>query len=146
MPGKVNPVVPMAMIQLSFAVVGNDVAVTQAVQYGELEINHFEPVVASRIFDSITLLHSGIRKFREKCIAGIVAYVATNERHLTESMAVATALVSTLGYSLVSKLASQSVKEGRPLLAILEETGLLKRDEALAAIRKASHPVFEAED
>jgi aspartate ammonia-lyase len=32
MPGKVNPVLPMAMIQLSFAVTGNDVAVSQAVQ------------------------------------------------------------------------------------------------------------------
>jgi aspartate ammonia-lyase len=144
MPGKINPVLPMAMIQLSFAVIGNDVAVAQAVQYGELEINHFEPVVASRIFDSITLLANGISKFRQKCIAGITADVAINERHLMDSMAVATALVPTLGYARVSKLARQSVKEGRPLLAILEETGVLTRDETFAAIEKASRPVFEA--
>ncbi|MFJ4143240.1 aspartate ammonia-lyase [Pseudomonas sp. NPDC089734] len=143
MPGKVNPVLPMAMIQLSFAVIGNDVAVAQAVQYGELEINHFEPVVASRVFDSITLLTNGIQRFREKCVAGITADAARNAQHLTESMAVATALVPTLGYAQVSKLARQSVAEGRSLLAILEESGVLSRADAMAAIDKASYPVFD---
>jgi len=144
MPGKVNPVLPMAMIQLSFAVIGNDVAVSQAVQYGELEINHFEPVVASRVFDSIALLTNGIRRFTEKCVAGITADVARNEQHLMDSMAVATALVPQLGYAHVSRLARQSVAEGRPLLTILDESGLLARADTLSAIDKASHPVFEA--
>jgi aspartate ammonia-lyase len=143
MPGKVNPVLPMAMIQLSFAVVGNDVAVAQAVQYGELEINHFEPVVASRVFDSISMLVNGIARFGAKCVAGITADAARNEQHLLESMAVATALVPRIGYARVSKLARQSVAEGRPLVDILEATGLLSRDETLSAIRTASYPVFE---
>lgn len=144
MPGKVNPVLPMAIIQLSFAVVGNDVAVAQAVQYGELEINHFEPVVASRVFDSIALLKNGIERFAQKCVAGIEANVERNEQHLLDSMAAATALVPRIGYAQVSKLARQSVAEGRPLVSILEESGLLSRQETIAAIRKASRPVFEA--
>jgi len=144
MPGKVNPVLPMAMIQLSFAVVGNDVAVAQAVQYGELEINHFEPVVASRVFDSIALLNNGVRRFAQKCVKGIEADVMRNEKHLMESMAVATALVPTIGYARVSKLARQSVAEGRSLVSILEESGVLSRDDTIAAIQKASYPVFDA--
>lgn len=143
MPGKVNPVLPMAIIQLSFAVVGNDVAVAQAVQYGQLEINHFEPVVASRAFDSITLLTNGIQRFGQKCVAGVKADVERNERHLLESMAVATALVPQLGYARVSKLARQSVTEGRSLVTILDESGTLPRSETLAAIQKASFPVFD---
>ena len=143
MPGKVNPVLPMSMIQLSFAVIGNDVAVAQAVQYGELEINHFEPVVASRVFDSIALLSNGIQRFREKCIAGISADVARNEEHLVNSMAVATAIVPTLGYASVSKLARQSVQEGRSLLTIMEESGIMSQADAMAAIEKASCPVFD---
>lgn len=142
MPGKVNPVLPMSLIQLSFAVIGNDIAVAQAVQYGELEINHFEPVVASRVFDSIALLTNGIARFRERCVEGITANVARNEQHLTGSMAVATALVPTLGYAKVSQLARQSVAEGRSLLTILEESGVLTHAEAMAAIEKASYPVF----
>ena len=142
MPGKVNPVLPMAMVQLSFAVVGNDVAVAQAVQYGELEINHFEPVVASRIFDSIHLLTNGIHRFTSKCVLGITADRNRNERHVMESMAVATALVPKLGYAKVSKLARQSVKEGRSLVAILDESGLLSETETLQAIRRVSVPAF----
>lgn len=142
MPGKVNPVLPMAMIQLSFAVVGNDVAVAQAVQYGELEINHFEPVVASRVFDSIHLLTNGIQRFNAKCVAGITADRAVNKRHLLESMAVATALVPRLGYAQVSKLARQSVNEQRSLIAILAESDILSEQETLAAIQKASVPAF----
>lgn len=143
MPGKVNPVLPMSMIQLSFAVIGNDTAVAQAVQYGELEINHFEPVVSSRVFDSITLLTKGIKQFREKCIAGLTADADRNKAHLTQSMAVATALVPKLGYAKVSKLARQSVSEGRSLLAIMGETGVMSEAEAIAAIEKASRPVFD---
>ncbi|WP_336331417.1 aspartate ammonia-lyase [Pseudomonas putida] len=144
MPGKVNPVLPMAMIQLSFAVIGNDVAVAQAVQYGELEINHFEPVVASRVFDSITLLTQGIQRFREKCVAGLQADEARNLSHLTDSMAIATALVPRLGYAKVSKFARQSVNEGRSLLAIMAESGVMTEAEAMEAIENASYPVFEA--
>ncbi|MCY1306195.1 Fumarate hydratase class II [compost metagenome] len=144
MPGKVNPVLPMSMIQLSFAVIGNDVAIAQAAQYGELEINHFEPVVASRVFDSIALLTKGIQRFREKCIAGISADVARNEEHLVNSMAIATALVPKLGYASVSKLARQSVAEGRSLLAIMEESGVMSQADAMSAIENASRPVFDS--
>ena len=142
MPGKVNPVLPMAMVQLSFAVVGNDVAVAQAVQYGQLEINHFEPVVASRVFDSIHLLRHGITRFNARCVAGITADRARNERHLLDSMAVATALVPRLGYAQVSRLARQSVSEQRPLVDILEASGILTRQDTLAAIARASVPAF----
>jgi aspartate ammonia-lyase len=143
MPGKVNPVLPMAMMQLGFAVVGNDVAVAQAVQTGLLELNHFEAVVASRVFDSITLLKNGIHRFNEKCIKGIKADAALNERHLMESMAVATALVPKIGYAKISKLARQSVTEGRPLVDILDESGVLSKEDAIAEMRRVSTPVFD---
>lgn len=144
MPGKVNPVLPMAMMQLSFAVVGNDVAVAQAVQYGLLELNHFEAVVSSRVFDSITLLRNGIQRFNDKCIQGITADVARNERHLMESMAVATALVPKIGYANIARLARQSVTQGRPLIDILDDSGVLSREDAIAEIRRVSTPVFDA--
>ena len=80
----------------------------------------------------------------QKCIKGIKADVARNEQHLMESMAVATALVPKIGYARVSKLTRQSVAEGRSLVTILEESGLFSTDDTIAAIRKASHPVFDA--
>ena len=142
MPGKINPVLAMSMVQLSFAVVGNDVCVAQAVQAGQLEINHFEPVVADRVFESIQLLTNGIRLFRDKCVAGITADRTANENNLMQSMAMATALVPKLGYHKVSALVRQSVAAGRPLIDILEESRVLSRPEARALIESAVTPNF----
>ncbi|WFU45818.1 hypothetical protein QA640_44105 (plasmid) [Bradyrhizobium sp. CB82] len=45
-------------------------AVSLASPPGQLEINHFEPVIASRLFDSIELLSKSTRIVADKCIAG----------------------------------------------------------------------------
>jgi aspartate ammonia-lyase len=52
MPGKINRVMPMMMQQVVFALTGNDLAISMAALPGQLEINHFEPIMASRLLDS----------------------------------------------------------------------------------------------
>src|SRR5207249_6289758 len=110
--------------------------------YGQLEINHFEPVIADRVFESILLLTRGVRLFREKSIVGTHANVDVNERHLFDSMAVATALVPALGYAKVSDLARQSVLEDRPLVGILNESGVLSPAEAREHIEESTRATF----
>ncbi len=138
MPGKINPVLPMAMVQIGFAVTGNDVCVAQANQAGQLEINHFEPVVADRLYDSIRLLRNGVRLFREKCVDGIRANVAVNERHLLQSTAIATALIPSLGYAKVSAMVRQAAAQNQNLLDVLQDQGLLAREEAIALTRAST--------
>ena len=138
MPGKINPVVPMGMVQIGFAVVGNDVCVAQANQAGQLEINHFEPVVADRLYDSIHLLRNGIRLFREKCIDGIRANAHINEQHLLNSTAIATALIPKLGYAKVSKIVREAAAQNQCLLDVLQERGLLSRGEAIQLTRDST--------
>ena len=58
MPGKVNPVIPMSICQVGFAVTGNDVTVAVACQQGQLEINPYEPVIAASMLHSFRLLKS----------------------------------------------------------------------------------------
>lgn len=138
MPGKINPVLPMAIVQIGFAVTGNDVCIAQANQAGQLEINHFEPVVADRLYDSIRLLRNGVRLFREKCVDGIRANVAANERHLLQSTAIATALIPTLGYAKVSAMVRQATAKNLNLLDVLQEQGLLAREQAIALTREST--------
>ena len=138
MPGKINPVLPMSMVQIGFAVTGNDVCVAQANQAGQLEINHFEPVVADRIFDSIHLLQNGVRLFRQKCVDGIRAHASANEDRLMRSSAIATALIPRLGYAKVSALVRQATLQNRNLLDVLQEQNLLSRDQALALTRDST--------
>jgi len=138
MPGKVNPVVPMSMVQIGFAVTGNDVCIACANQAGQLEINHFEPVVADRLYDSIHLLKNGIRRLREKCIDGIRANAPVNERHVLDSTAIATALIPKLGYAKVSAMVREAAAQNLLLLDVLQDRGWLTRAEAIALTRDAT--------
>ncbi len=141
MPGKVNPVVPMSLVQIGFAVLGNDVSVAQAHQAGQLEINHFEPVVASRIFDSIRLVTNGAQLLRTRCIEGLQAAVPVNEAHLLASSALATALIPELGYDATSRLVMEAQTAGRPLHDVLAERGVMTHEQALARLNAAAQPV-----
>ena len=71
MPGKVNPVLPMAMIQLAQVVHGNHCAIVMACQDGMLEINHYENTIASRLMDSLYRMTELLPVFAEKCIRDI---------------------------------------------------------------------------
>lgn len=138
MPGKVNPVLPMMMQQVAFSVVGNDAAVSLAALQGQLEINHFEPVIASRMFDSIELLAKSTRIFADKCIAGIEADEEQSLKNLMQSSALATVFVPKLGYAEVSKLVQASVADRRPFIELAIERGLLTRDEVLEVVREST--------
>lgn len=138
MPGKINPVLPMSMVQIGFAVVGNDTCVAQANQAGQLEINHFEPVVADRLFDSIRLLRNGIRLFREKCIKEIKANVSVNEKHLLESTAIATALIPRFGYAKVSAMVRDAAAKDLRLLEVLQANAVLTLEEAIQLTRDST--------
>lgn len=138
MPGKINPVLPMMMQQVAFAVIGNDAAVSLASLQGQLEINHFEPVIASRLFDSIEILTRSTRIFADRCIIGIEADRDHSLKNLMRSSALATAFVPKLGYARVSKLVHASVSDRRPFIDLVIEQGLLTREEVLDALREST--------
>ena len=56
MPGKVNPVIPEATIQVAAQVIGNDAAVTFAGTTGNFELNVTLPLMARNVLESIRLL------------------------------------------------------------------------------------------
>jgi aspartate ammonia-lyase len=134
-------VVPMSLVQIGFAVIGNDATVAQAHQAGQLEINHFEPLVASRLFDSLRLVMQGARLLRTRCVEGLQADAAANLAHLSDSAALATALIPTLGYDASSRLVKQAQAEGLPLIELLDRLGLMSQADALEHLRRASRPV-----
>ncbi|WP_411278127.1 class II fumarate hydratase, partial [Gaiella sp.] len=73
MPGKVNPVIPEVVTQVSAQVIGNDVAITVGGMQGHFELNVFIPMMARNLIQSITLLASASRLLAEKCVDGIEA-------------------------------------------------------------------------
>ena len=138
MPGKVNPVMPMMMQQVAFAVTGNDAAVALAALQGQLEINHFEPIMASRLFDSLDLLINGMGLFTEKCIRGLDANREQSLRNLMDSSALATVFLPQLGYAKVTEIVKQSLRERRPFASLAVESGLLSEDQVLKTLHECT--------
>ncbi len=138
MPGKVNPVMPMMMQQVAFAVSGNDLAVSMAALHGQLEINHFEPVMASRILESLRLLTNGVRLFARRCIDGARANREESLRNLMESSALATAFVPKLGYEMTSRLVKQSLAEKRSFIELAIDQGLLAQSDVMAILHRSA--------
>src|SRR5690625_7494547 len=73
MPGKVNPVVPEAVNQVSFEIISNDLAVTLAAEGGQFQLNVIEPLIAYKLFDSTRLLQRALDMLCALCIDGITA-------------------------------------------------------------------------
>lgn len=141
MPGKINPVMPMLIQQAAFAIIGNDVTVGLAAMAGQLEINHFEPVVASRLFESTRLLTESARLFTEKCVSGITANPERALTLLMNSPALATVMVPQLGYAQVSALVKEADKAGIPFIEAMVARGVMNHDEVKDLITKAVVPV-----
>lgn len=138
MPGKVNPVIPLMMQQIAFAVSGNDLAVSMAALAGQLEVNHFEPIMASRLFDSLRLLSNGMGLFSERCIEGIEPDAERSLQNLLASPALATAFVPNLGYEVTAALVRRSLKEGRPVTALAVEEGLLQEGDVVPSLYRSA--------
>src|ERR1700761_5376646 len=71
MPGKVNPVIPEVVLQVSAQVIGNDTAITIGGMQGQFELNVRIPLIARNLLGSIHLLTTTATLFAEKCVAGI---------------------------------------------------------------------------
>ncbi|MEP7191326.1 MAG: aspartate ammonia-lyase, partial [Actinomycetota bacterium] len=71
MPAKVNPVLPEVVNQVCFKVIGNDVTISMAAEAGQLQLNVMEPVIASTLFESVSLLTNACQNLRVRCVDGI---------------------------------------------------------------------------
>ena len=129
MPGKVNPVMAECLDMVAFQVVGNDLAVSFAVQAGQLELNVMTPVVMHNVLLSIQLLKNYLPVFRTKCVEGILVDEKRCASYLEKNPALATFLSPKIGYLEASKIAKQALEQGRSVKEIALEKGLLQAEE-----------------
>lgn len=129
MPGKVNPVIPEAVIQVAAQVIGNDITITMAGQAGVFELNTMLPVIAYNLLQSIGLLDNAITVFTEKCITGITPNIEKCSSNLEQSLALATALVPVIGYDKAADIAETAHKTGKTIRETAIESGVLPERE-----------------
>ena len=97
MPGKVNPVIAEAVIQVGAQVIGNDAAITVGGQWGFFELNTMLPVIASNLLESIALLAASADNFAVRCIDGIEVDIDRAKSLVEGSLAMVTSLAPVLG-------------------------------------------------
>ena len=124
MPGKVNPVIPEVVTQVSAQVIGNDAAITIGGMQGHFELNVFVPLLARNLFDSIKLLAAAARLFTTRCVAGIEANRERAEHYAELTLSAATALNPYIGYDKATEIVKEAARSGRPLREIAREAGV----------------------
>ena len=134
MPGKVNPVIPEVVNQIAFEVIGNDVTITMAAEAGQLQLNAFEPIIAHSLFKSIQHLAAGCRTLTAHCVTGITANRDLLAERVRTSAGLATALNPYLGYENATRIAQEALLTGRGVAELVEEMGLMSREELAAVL------------
>jgi fumarate hydratase class II len=129
MPGKVNPVIPEAVIQVAAQVMGNDTTIMMAGQAGNFELNVMLPVTAYNLLQSIDLLASAADVFVKKCIEGISANAETCAGYIEKSLALATGLVPKIGYDKAAAVSKKAYETGRSIREVVLEEKVLSEKE-----------------
>jgi fumarate hydratase class II len=124
MPGKVNPVIPEVVLQVSAQVIGNDTAITIGGMQGQFELNVRIPLIARNLLQSLRLLSSTTRVFAEKCVDGVQVNKAGTDASAGATLAVATALNGAIGYDKATVIVKKATASGRPLREVALEEGV----------------------
>ncbi len=124
MPGKVNPVIPEVVLQISAQVIGNDAAITVGGMQGQFELNVRIPLIARNLLHSLRLLSSGASVFATKCVDGIAVNRAGTDASAGGTLAVATALNGVIGYDKGTSIVQKATASGRPLREVAIEEGV----------------------
>ncbi|MHB1064599.1 MAG: class II fumarate hydratase [Georgenia sp.] len=129
MPGKVNPVVPEATVQVAAQVIGNDAAIAFAGAQGNFDLLVMLPVMARNLLESITLIGNISRVLATKTVDGLVANVDRCLELAESSPSIVTPLNRIIGYEAAAKIAKHCVKEGITVRAAVEALGYVERGE-----------------
>ncbi|HVP03018.1 MAG TPA: class II fumarate hydratase, partial [Solirubrobacteraceae bacterium] len=124
MPGKVNPVIPEVVLQVSAQVIGNDTAITIGGLQGQFELNVRIPLIARNLLQSLHLLAAASRVFADKCVDGIKANRKGTDASAGGTLAVATALNRAIGYDKATVIVKKATESGRPLREVALEEGV----------------------
>ena len=129
MPGKVNPVIPEMMMQVSAQVIGNDHTITFSSSHGNFELNTMLPVMAHSLLESIELLTSGTAVFDQKLISELEANTEKLEENIQKNSILVTALVPVLGYDKSAEIAKEAISQNKTIKEVVVEKELLSSDE-----------------
>ena len=142
MPGKVNPVIAEALIQVCAQVIGNDAAIALSGVSGNFELNTMLPLIAFNLLEQVQLLANGATVFREKLVEGLEPNAGRIAAMAEQSLALATVLAPHIGYDRAAEIAKEAHRTGKTVRQVAQEQQVLDDDELERALdlRKQTEP------
>ena len=129
MPGKINPTQCESICMVCTQVIGNDYTISFAGTQGQLELNVYKPLMASKIIESLKLLSDAIISFNKNCIIGLKVNKKKITEHLNNSLMLVTALNNKIGYYKAAEIANNAYKNGTTLKEEALKLKYLSEDE-----------------
>jgi fumarate hydratase class II len=129
MPGKVNPVIPEMVMQVSAQVIGNDNTITFSSSNGNFELNTMLPVMAHNLLESIELLTTSTDVFEKKLINHLEANTEKLDENIQKNSILVTALVPVIGYDKSAEVAKEAMSQNKTIKEVLIEKNLISSAE-----------------
>ena len=129
MPGKVNPVIPEAVLMVCAKVIGNDATIAWAGASGSFELNVAIPVMGTSLLESIRLLANSSVALADKTVDGLQANLTRALALAESSPSIVTPLNKIIGYEAAAKIAKHSVAQGLTVREAVIDLGFVERGE-----------------
>ena len=129
MPGKVNPVIPEMVMQVSAQVIGNDNTITFSSSNGNFELNTMLPVMAHNLLESIELLTTSTDVFEKKLINHLEANTEKLDENIQKNSILITALVPVIGYDKSAEVAKEAMSQNKTIKEVLIDKNLISIEE-----------------
>ena len=133
MPGKVNPVIPEAVLMVCARVIGNDQTVAWAGATGNFELNVAIPVMATSLLESIRLLANASTVLADKTVVGLEANEERARALAESSPSIVTPLNRVIGYEAAAKVAKHAVAQKMTVREAVIDLGFVERGEVTEA-------------
>jgi len=135
MPGKVNPVLCESLMQAAARVLGNDQTVAFCgAAGGQFQLNVMMPVMADAVLESIRLMSRAADLFATRYLEHLEADEENCRRNVERSLALATGLVSYLGYDRAAAIAHEAWEKGLTIREVCRQKGVLSEAELEKAL------------
>ena len=134
MPGKVNPVIPEAVLMACTQVIGNDTTMTLAGQSGNFQLNTMLPLIGHTLVQSIQLLSTSSTALADKVIKTMQVNHVMIQQNLAKNPMLVTALTSLIGYEKSAEIAKKAYAEQRTVLDVAKEMTEISEAELISLL------------
>ena len=128
MPGKINPVMPEAILMAMTRVAGNNNAISISCMSGNFQLNTMLPIIAHNVIESFELITDACLALAST-IEGFKVNKENIKNNLEKNPIVATKLNEVIGYDLASKIVKVAYKSNKSIIDVAEKMTNLSRSQ-----------------